>query len=471
MRLLGAQVLFVVVAFGGVPAWSQFLFLGMALVTFLLLFMPGFRDGRSARSATAGENALLILRFPGFWLGLLVAAYVLMGAWNPAWTYVTDGAYWWMLERPHDPRLPSGVEAPFSGMNAWRQLLIWSGPWLTICTIHVGLRRRRSLEHLWTIIAVGLAAFGVFAFLQWLSGTDRILGLVESENPAFWGTIVYGNQAAAILNLGLIIALSLTLYHQRRLHSTLQRSSPHLPMLACGLAMGGSVVGSLSRGGILALAVIMLLFVLLAALQAIRSRMQGGPMAGMLIPAVVVLMLTSAFYAAFDRNLITRELSRLEQVFRDPKRDLRYRLNVATIDMLEDRWLYGWGAGGFRHMFPLYQQKHPELRDLGWGRSVHFRYAHNDLLQFPVEFGLVGASLLAAFPVGWMVALARRRRWLHADAALRIAGAIVVLAHAGVDFLFYCPAILTLWGLLWAGTYRQADAERVRGSPGRDLPD
>src|SRR5690606_23943553 len=104
-----------------------------------------------------------------------------------AWIYVTDGAYWWMLERPFDPRLPAGVEAPFAGMNAWRQLLIWAGPWLTVCTLHVGLRRRRSMEYLWTALAVGLTVYGAFAFLQWLTGTEKILGLIESENNAFWG--------------------------------------------------------------------------------------------------------------------------------------------------------------------------------------------------------------------------------------------------------------------------------------------
>lgn len=442
--------------------WSQWAFLAFATSTFLVLFLPGFRSQEGAKSPTPGENLRNLLRFPGFWLGLLVAAYVLIGAHNVAWTYVSDGAYWWMLEKPHNPSLPSGVEAPFEAMNTYRQLLIWAGPWLTVCTVHVGLRRRRSLERLWTSLAVGLAAYGVFAFLQWLSGTDKILGLFESENSSFWGTLVYGNQGAAILNLGLIIALSMTLYHQRRLQSTLQRASPQLPMLACGLAMGGSVVGSLSRGGILALALIMVLFVGLTALQALRARLQGGPFISTLIPAVLVLLLTLTFYTAFDRNRITRELSSIERVFRDPQLDLRYRLNLASLDMLEDRWLYGWGAGGFRHLFPLYQHQHPELKQLTWGRPVFFRYAHNDLLQYPIEFGLVGGLLLAAFPLGWMVALVRRGRWLHADAALRVLGALVLVVHAGVDFLFYCPAILTLWALLWAGTHRQAEAERDR---------
>ena len=67
----------------------------------------------------------------------------------------------------------------------------------------------------------------------------------------------------------------------------------------------------------------------------------------------------------------------------------------------EELWL-GWGAGSWRYIFPMYQKSYPEIYYQryhprhGWkGRRV-YHYAHNDVVQFLCEYGIVGCSLAAA---------------------------------------------------------------------------
>jgi len=50
----------------------------------------------------------------------------------------------------------------------------------------------------------------------------------------------------------------------------------------------------------------------------------------------------------------------------------------------------GIGAGAYRHLFPIYQHRHPELVRQPDGRGMFWEHAHNDILQFPIELGAGG---------------------------------------------------------------------------------
>ena len=75
---------------------------------------------------------------------------------------------------------------------------------------------------------------------------------------------------------------------------------------------------------------------------------------------------------------------------------------MATLDMAYDRIIFGWGAGSFRYIFPVYQSNYKEIwyskkhSKRGWeGRKI-YNYAHNDWVQFLAEYGIVGCALIAA---------------------------------------------------------------------------
>ena len=82
--------------------------------------------------------------------------------------------------------------------------------------------------------------------------------------------------------------------------------------------------------------------------------------------------------------------------------DPRLLSTKATWEMAEDRLVFGWGAGSFRYIFPIYQKGYDILwyyyyrEDRGWvGRKV-YSYAHNDWVQFLAEYGIVGCTFLLA---------------------------------------------------------------------------
>jgi putative inorganic carbon (hco3(-)) transporter len=105
-------------------------------------------------------------------------------------------------------------------------------------------------------------------------------------------------------------------------------------------------------------------------------------------------------------------------------------------------WLHGVGLGGFEAVFKQVQPGHI---------TTWYDYAHNDLLQWLVEMGIVGAALLVAVAAGlWRAAhLSIERIALYAGLA---ALALVALG----DFSWHIPATQIVLAL-FLGTLLKGD--------------
>ena len=108
--------------------------------------------------------------------------------------------------------------------------------------------------------------------------------------------------------------------------------------------------------------------------------------------------------------------------------------------MIEARPWYGWGAGSYVAVFPIFQGNYD--RDPK-GRIEHpYNRAHCDWLQVAAEFGLVG---LAFFVVTIGFALRRIFRVGGTRSAWALLGCGMVAIYAFGDFPFQNPAVLLLW--------------------------
>ena len=98
--------------------------------------------------------------------------------------------------------------------------------------------------------------------------------------------------------------------------------------------------------------------------------------------------------------------------------------------------IIGQGAGAFEATYPQYA--HESVR-------LHFDHAHNDFLQFFIEYGAIGSLLLAIF-VGWtlyfaMAALWQTRSLFRNGLGLGISiGIVSLMIHSFSDFNLQIPA-------------------------------
>jgi O-antigen ligase len=129
--------------------------------------------------------------------------------------------------------------------------------------------------------------------------------------------------------------------------------------------------------------------------------------------------------------------------------------------MFEDSPVWGWGAGSFEYIFPVFQQAYPEIHKRGTTRMI-WEYAHNDPLQTLAEYGIVGFTLFALLFLAWLVGMIRTGAYRKPIPVWCGLAALATLAHSNVDFVFHNPAILVTVAAFLAISYRYGVLDRDR---------
>ena len=472
------QVLFLGWSLGSMHVWAQFVNLGLALVAFFGLFLPGTHLLRWDRQAS---GIGLLPRSGLFWLGLLFVAYVGVQCFNHSWKFqetvtevwrpdpespgklvqeTEDG--WHIVKQDHVAWLPSSVEMPFGRMNpAASKLLVAVPIWLWACALTMGLERRRVLRIIFWSVVLGGSAMALFGAVQRFSGTDRIFWSVVPSNPAFFGTFIYPNHAAAYLYIVLAVAVGLAFYYYSRSVRKLLRSGPHYILIFLALILFLGLFLSKSKAGIV-LGSIVVTVGLGAAL--VRMLGQGSDFRqGITIGILVVSGIGFGIYSLFnfvDVGEIFTDFETLQEGSKSPSVLQRMDLQKATWDAFIDNKWQGTGAGSFRYHFPFTQQKYSGLHF----RQDYFEHAHSDYLQALMEYGIFGSLPLFLFfllLVGRAVVACLLRPAVHLPI---LAGIGVFCLHAWWDFPAQCPSVLLtlVFVLAIMGRWGLVDASKQR---------
>jgi len=410
-------------------------------------------------TATAASR---LLRWPFFWFTCLFLIYLLLGALNPSAEVVRDERGWWVeaIQPALASWLPTSVRSDYAPMNAWRVLVSFSAAFSLIWGLWAGLTRRKpTLLVLWCLLLSG-ACMGLVAILQHLTEAKAVLWTFPSSNINFWGSFFYRNQGAAYLNLILVAAAFLFFYHAVKTRQYLRSGGPHFLCFFLFFVTATSVGLALSRGGILFGLSLSLAFLALLIVYGIQSLFH---LRSILLAALTVLFLAAGSYTVIsyiDLDAIEKRFGDVEKTIENAELDTRALSTQATWDMAQARLAQGWGAGSFRYIFPMYQRNYPELfyarydqRKQQWIGRKMYRYAHNDIVQFVAEYGLIGSTLIfGGIAVLLLQALYHSGGQVFATLIL-LAGTSQAFGHAFLEFIFNSPAYwMALLGLLVAAT-------------------
>lgn len=131
---------------------------------------------------------------------------------------------------------------------------------------------------------------------------------------------------------------------------------------------------------------------------------------------------------------------------------------------LNDYAWFGSGGGTFEYVFPQYR---------GADIISDYDYAHNDYIQFAVETGVLGLSMLGLLVLLTMwrsIQMMRKgERSLHRGLSFAsFMGVLAILIHSTVDFNLQMPANALLFMVLlsfpWLGCYRSQNKQYMRES-------
>ncbi|OGL10837.1 MAG: hypothetical protein A3I17_10350, partial [Candidatus Rokubacteria bacterium RIFCSPLOWO2_02_FULL_72_37] len=370
-------------------------------------------------------------------------------------------ARWALAPPPATPELAAPLPVPFVTVGTVEPaqtreslllFLLYVAAYYLV--VHLVRTRRQVTRLVRTLLVLG----GLLSFLGLLDYlTGRAWLLAWGSNPGggrLAATFANPDHFAAYLAMLICLGSGWLASRERRGRRAGSRSAVFtdreareetvrraLPLVAL-VTMAVALVFTLSRGGVLAGAVGLL--TLLALLGGLGYARRSLVLTGALLVAVVGYGSWIGFGPL---------LARLSQ---SPAGALdRWGQYAASVPMLRDFPLLGVGLGAYRAIYFRYQP-------LAYApHEVYYPYAHNDLLQFTIETGalgavlggfllwrlgvdLVGAHLFGrgACPVdGGAGPAARRHDPLSVGLAIgALGGAAAMLVHSALDFAVRIPA-------------------------------
>ncbi len=462
LAVLGVHLCFLPWALGTMHPWSQAVSLGLALLGFWQALQPRAHEVESGWSGGPFRMVMWprLLRFPIFWIGLVLLLYVTVQALNPSWRYASNATSWWLVRVADVTWLPTSVDVPFARFNAWRQVIIYGATWLVVCSAWLGITRRRSCHLLLGVLTGNAVALGLWLVFQRATGDTHLpwpLTMLTTRDNLTAG-FVYKNHAGAYLALMTFTAITLATWGYDHGARTLKKSTPAAVLILTAFFLSAAVLFTFSRGASLTLGGVL---IILTGWLLLRRRFRPTVVSTDSRVTLVLSVIFAGFALYVGRSIdLSAVYNRFDALVenRSNKESVAWRLQArsAGLAMLADHGWRGVGAGGFRHLFPEYVRRYPDIYD---GGKLFWEHVHNDWLELPIELGAAGMAILLA-GVGCGLALLFRRRALWHGAMVPVLfGCLGTLAHAWIDFPFQCPAILVTWCLLLTLVLRSLEFE------------
>lgn len=401
---------------------------------------------------------------PFRWLWPLAGfnALVLLACLNPSLREIrADGESLWAHAGGH-PWWPSTARPDLALGALW----LFDALWLSCFNVVLAIRRRRTLRLLLLIVALNAGVLAVFGTLQKLAHSPGLFfGTVPSPQSYFFSTFIYHNHWGAAMLLMIGTAIGLTWHHGRRRDARGFFHTPATGLLLLVLLLAVTVPLSGSRSStLLGLVLLLGAFVhWLVRLVAARGRETGGrvrPVAG----AFLVLGLILGASAYLGRDVLESRLETTQQQVAAMRNTGsigdRARLYRNTWEMAQEKPWFGWGMASYPQIFSfVYSSRIPRDK-----LPIFYADAHSDWLQSLAEHGRVGTTLLGALALVPLVRLRRRHLGSPLPAYL-LAGCLLVVLYAWVEFPFGNVAVVLLWWLCFFTAVQSARLEDRAGQP------
>ncbi len=411
---------------------------------------------RDIRSRSALDSLGDLIRFPLFWVGLVLFLYFAIQDWN-AWGKVVErDLFWRIIKLDHLSWLPNGLRAPLEseerdpgGMNAWRIILTFAGPWMMLCALRVGLRRRRGYISLAWISILTACAVAAYGFTHQPVNWGEVLGYKIPLCSSPFGVFIYRNHAGVYFYLQASLAIALAFWHYRRDQESSSKGGPHLVAIFIAMVLFMAVLLTYSVGALgMALGLVFLITPLAYFIgMPIRAGQSWGSAT---ITLVVVVIALGAMITTSKLTDLQKKLSQKIELATSKGTDNRAPYRQATWEMATAGgasgkvWL-GWGAGSFRWASPSFQAAQKELQDKEGKLELRATYAHCDWLQILAEWGVIGMIPLLVGVV-YLLMTSASSLIRGTPEAIPLAGVLILFGvHMYMDFIcWFTPLLFSL---------------------------
>jgi len=263
---------------------------------------------------------------------------------------------------------------------------------------------------------------GVFGIIQQATWNDKIYWVKRpiQKYASPFGPFVNRNHFAGFV--GMIIPFSLGIAFMSR------RIEKKVIYGFLGVVTTITLFFTLSRGGILSFFAGMLVFSFIVFTKGRSKRI--------LIPVLLFVLVVGMYLIFFGISPVIEKF-----VHSEVSADKRLIVWKGTLSAFRDFPVFGSGLGTFEHIYKVYQ---PE------GPALYWTHAHNDYIEFLLEFGTVGALIGALFLFFAFTMLMKtdwtgRELYLH---AAFLSSITTIAVHSMFDFNLHIPSNAILFSLV-----------------------
>ena len=299
------------------------------------------------------------------------------------------------------------------------------------------LREERTADRVLVVLAITGAASACvaltqFAFPEFNIGNARLLGTGGDVISRPAGFFHDPNYLAAFLSLSIVAAVARAAY--------CRRLGQAVPWLAAALVSSAGLAVTLSRTGLVGVAVGLVACVLMAP----RGRRKVLLLA-LVVGAVLVVSLSP--------GLLLQRVASIGDLSGDPSLSTRYFMAGSTVEIIEDHWVFGTGLQAYRQAYPAYRSldSMPQILQ-----------PHELPLALPAEMGVMGliAEVIIISGVVAEVAGRHHRGWNVWESA-GIAGLLAMLVQSLFQYYLFFEYLWLFLALTVAATRFTSAAEEV----------
>ncbi|MEX2608152.1 MAG: O-antigen ligase family protein [Kiritimatiellia bacterium] len=435
---LGLTPLFVVPvwAAGGTFKPWQGSFLWITLFAWICFFAAAPHNIHRSR----GKRLNQMVRDPLIWLAILFMGFLCLQYFNSGRIRFFDfDLNQWAYSPPQHPFLPWSI----ARAEAF-EMIRWFAPILSAFLILRHSWKRLSPRILLWIVCLNGFLNALLSFVHSHLGWEKMYNIQQFGKDVY-GSFGYPNHGAVFFIL--LFALALGLLLRELLVESSERDLPTLcfaavwtPLFFMAANLSTSRAGILGSWLVLLLAVVSIMCIAWPRIHPVQ-RLYTFLAAGILFAgmAAVFILFTQPVHlrelrkATVDLNVYTEFSARFFQV------------EAAWLMWLDHPW-YGVGGWGYRYLLAEYLPMESWRLMMGKGKAN----VHHDLMQFLVEFGLIGFSLLTGVFLPTLLQHIRnvfRRPLLDQSVwanPLRICafwGLLILLADSQIDIPLRSPAV------------------------------
>jgi O-antigen ligase len=297
------------------------------------------------------------------------------------------------------------------------------------------LRSSERLRQFTLMVAIFGFALALLAMAQHFTSPDKLYWFrTPSQGGNVFGPFVNRNHYAGFMEMVVPFGIMGFLVPYTR-------KEKRAMMFFAAIVMAGSLVLSLSRGGLMAfLAELVFLGVVIS--LGTKFRKSGLAMGALVVPV-----------AAFVGWLSTPESLERFTIMQDW---MRSAITRDGLRIFRDHWVMGTGLGTFPTIYPQFRS---------FSTDYFVNQAHNDIVQLMVETGLPGLLLVLWFlVVVYRNGLAKGQMWTSAwkgaASLAAVTGITGLVVHSLVDFNLRIPSN-ALWFCVLCGVAAAREREKA----------